>query len=124
MENNKWLSWFEIPAADFKRALKFYSAIFQVEITPSVDTENFKMAMFPRRDSGNGGICWGGPYKPSSEGTLVYFDANPDLDAVLSRVEEAGGKILQPKKQISEDYGYMGLFTDSEGNRVALHSQN
>lgn len=124
MDNNKWLSWFEIPAADFQRALVFYSAIFQVEITPVVDTENFKMAMFPRRESGNGGICWGKPYKPNIEGPLVYFDANPRLDTVLARVEGAGGKILQPKKLISEDYGYMALFMDSEGNRVALHSQS
>ncbi|MCW8980376.1 MAG: VOC family protein, partial [Altibacter sp.] len=35
----------------------------------------------------------------------------------------AGGKIYQKKTQISEEHGYMGAFIDSEGNRVALHSQ-
>lgn len=34
-----------------------------------------------------------------------------------------GGKILQGKKQISEEYGFMAVITDSEGNRVALHSR-
>jgi predicted enzyme related to lactoylglutathione lyase len=41
----------------------------------------------------------------------------------LARVEDAGGKILVPKKQISEDVGYMAVFIDTEGNRVALHSR-
>jgi len=31
-------------------------------------------------------------------------------------------KILVPKTQISEDYGYMAMFIDTEGNRIALHS--
>jgi hypothetical protein len=37
-------------------------------------------------------------------------------------VEAAGGKVLVPKTQISEDYGYMAMFLDTEGNRIALHS--
>jgi hypothetical protein len=28
------------------------------------------------------------------------------------------------KKLIAEDVGYMALFEDSEGNRVAMHSRN
>ena len=63
-------------------------------------------------------------YKPSTDGVLVYFTAHSgDLANELSRVENAGGKVLQGKKQISEEYGYMALITDSEGNRVALHSR-
>jgi len=27
------------------------------------------------------------------------------------------------KKLISDDVGYMGLFIDSEGNRIAVHSR-
>jgi len=41
----------------------------------------------------------------------------------LDRIEKAGGKIIQPKTQISPEYGYMGVFLDTEGNRIALHSQ-
>ena len=29
---------------------------------------------------------------------------------------------MMPKKLIAEGYGYMALFEDSEGNRVAMHS--
>ena len=38
-------------------------------------------------------------------------------------VEKAGGNILQGKTLIAEDYGYMAIILDSEGNRIALHSR-
>jgi predicted enzyme related to lactoylglutathione lyase len=63
-------------------------------------------------------------YKPSDNGTLVYMNANPDLQNVQNRIENAGGKILMQKKQISGEHGYMCLFIDTEGNRLALHSSN
>jgi predicted enzyme related to lactoylglutathione lyase len=52
----------------------------------------------------------------------VYFSCD-DVQEKLDRVEAAGGGIIQPKTQITEDIGYMGLFRDSEGNRIALHSR-
>jgi predicted enzyme related to lactoylglutathione lyase len=45
------------------------------------------------------------------------------LKNVLDKVEAAGEKVLMPKKQISEDIGYMGMFLDTEGNRIAIHSK-
>jgi len=50
---------------------------------------------------------------------LIYF-ATKDIPKVLSAVTKAGGKVLQEKKQIRSN-AYMGLFLDSEGNRIALH---
>jgi predicted enzyme related to lactoylglutathione lyase len=62
-------------------------------------------------------------YKPSAtDGPLIYLNANPDVQYVLDKIEAAGGKILVSKTQISEDYGYMAMFVDTEGNRIALHS--
>ena len=53
---------------------------------------------------------------------MVYLNANPDVQLVLDKVEAAGGKILVPKTEISPEIGFMGVFIDTEGNRVALHS--
>lgn len=50
------------------------------------------------------------------------MDANPDLDIILNRIENAGRKIIKPKKAISKDHEFMATFLDSEGNRMALHS--
>ncbi len=63
-----------------------------------------------------------GNYKPSTDGVLVYF-SSIDVNKELAGIEKAGGTILQGKTQISENHGYMAVFLDSEGNRVALHSQ-
>jgi len=119
------ISWFEIPAADINRAQKFYETIFDISMIP-LDLPNIKMRMFPLEDMmGVGGsLCdSNGFHKPSStEGPLVYLNANPDVQIVLDRIEAAGGKIMVPKTQISPEYGYMAVFIDTEGNRVALHS--
>jgi predicted enzyme related to lactoylglutathione lyase len=54
----------------------------------------------------------------------VYFTAfSGDLSEELSRVEGAGGKVLRDKTLITEEIGYMGIFCDTEGNRIAIHSR-
>ncbi len=119
MEKN-WTSWFEIPVVNLSRAKAFYEAIFGFEM-PVTNFGVLQMAFFPQAKVG-AALCAGPWYKPSTEGVLVYLNANPDLASVLDKVETAGGKILQAKKQISPDHGYMALIMDSEGNRMALHS--
>jgi predicted enzyme related to lactoylglutathione lyase len=119
------ISWFEIPATDIQRAQAFYEEIFGIQLTP-LDLPNIRMRLFPLEDPmGVGGsLCEsGGFHKPSAtDGPLIYLNANPDLQLVLDKIEKAGGKILVPKTQVSPEYGYMGVFLDTEGNRIALHS--
>ena len=119
-------AWFEIPAADLERAKSFYQSIFGMQMIDMDLGETLKMSLFPVGEQGVGGaLCEHADfYKPGYEGALVYFDANPNLQTILDRVEPSGGKILQQKTQIAEEYGYMAIFEDSEGNRVALHSTN
>ena len=63
-------------------------------------------------------------YKPSKEGVLIYFNCHSgDLNNELAKAEPAGGKVLMPKKLITEDVGYMALCIDTEGKRIALHSR-
>ena len=120
------ISWFEIPATDLSRAQNFYETIFGITLS-ALDLPNIKMRMFPLDDMMNqvGGaiVDSGGFHKPSAtDGPLIYLNGNPDVQNVLDKIEAVGGKILVPKTEISPDYGYMAVFIDSEGNRVALHS--
>ena len=119
------ISWFEIPATDLDRAQKFYETIFSLQMIP-MDFPNLKMRMFPLEDMmGVGGaLCdSGGFHKPSAtDGPLIYLNGNPDLQNVLDKVAAAGGTVIVPKTEISPDYGYMGVFIDTEGNRIGLHS--
>lgn len=119
------ISWFEIPTMDLGRAQKFYESIFDIKMT-SLDLAQIKMRMFPLQNpTGVGGalVFNDQVYKSSAtDGPLVYLNANPDVQLILSKVEAAGGKILVPKTMISPEYGHMAMFLDTEGNRIALHS--
>lgn len=119
------VGWFEIPVNDMDRAKAFYETVFQVEIKV-VDFGGLLMGWFPDRgevQGAQGTLIKQESYIPSQEGTLVYFISD-DVQNELDRIEAAGGKIYQPKTQISPEHGYMGVFIDSEGNRIALHSRN
>lgn len=123
---NNAISWFEIPTTDLGRAQQFYETIFGISMVP-MDTPQIRMRMFPLENmmTGVGGalVHTDGFHIPSSsDGPLIYLNANPDVQLVLDRIEAAGGKIVVPKTQISPEYGYMAVFIDTEGNRVALHS--
>ncbi len=119
------INWFEVPASDIDRAVKFYCTIFGYESMQKMNFGGFEMAFFPAEQGSLGGaLCKGSSYKPAQEGVTIYFNANPDLSAALSKVETAGGQIILPKRIITEEYGYMAVIIDTEGNKVALHSQN
>ncbi|MFD1163510.1 MULTISPECIES: VOC family protein [Hwangdonia] len=118
------VGWFEIPVSDMDRAKAFYEAVFKVDI----EVHNFGgmlMGWFPfveGKEGAAGTLIKQETYIPSQEGTLVYFMCD-DVKNELDRVEGAGGKIYQPKTEISPEHGFMGAFIDTEGNRVALHSK-
>jgi len=71
----------------------------------------------------SGAICFGEGYIPSGAGSLLYLNANPDVNLVLDRATTAGGRIIVPKTLIGEDTGYYAFIVDTEGNRIALHSE-
>ena len=82
-----------------------------------------KMAFFPSDGTNvSGAIVQGEDYSPSPEGVLAYLNGGKNLETTLSKVENAGGKIIVPKTQISPEMGYFALFIDTEGNKMALHS--
>ncbi len=124
MKQNPFV-WVEIPVNDMERAVAFYEKVLSIKIQP-IEFGGLKMGWFPNEGEAYGAtgtLIEQESYIPSHEGTLVYFSSD-DVQVELDRIEDAGGKILQPKTQISEEHGYMGLFQDSEGNRVALHSKD
>jgi len=120
------ISWFEIPVENFDRAKTFYETVLEIEIMvmPSMPDKTMKYGMFPFDMEGGGvggGLSEMEGFVPSVNGSLVYLNGGDDLNHPLSKVEEAGGKILLPKTSIGEN-GFMAYFMDSEGNKVAFHS--
>ena len=128
MELSNALNWFEIPVSDFERGKKFYETIFDYQM-PENMMGNVRMGFFLydfQNGKIGGAICKSEMHKPSPEGSLIYLNCQPDLQVVLTKVEAAGGNIINQKTKISEsqNLGFWALIVDSEGNRVALHSMS
>ena len=126
MENANALNWFEIPAADINRAKTFYENIFGINMDVQ-DMMGMQMAFFPYEPASgkvSGALVQSDMHKPSQDGAIVYLNANNGMDSILEKIGEHGGQVAMPKTHISPEIGYMAFFIDSEGNKVALHSQN
>ena len=116
------VNWFEIPATDFERAVTFYEKIFATKLRRD-EMKDMELGIFPYEAPGpSGAVCKMPQLQPGSNGTLIYLDAGADVAPVLARVKANGGRVVLDKTLVSDDIGYIGVFIDSEGNRVGVHA--
>ena len=122
-KNSNSLNWFEIPATDLNRAKSFYEAIFATTFEPISEMMGMRMATFPAHESKvSGALVQSDMHVPSADGSLVYLNANPSIQAVADRVVANGGTLLMPPMEVSPEIGFMAMIMDTEGNKVALHA--
>jgi uncharacterized protein len=116
------ITWFEIPATDFERAVAFYTALFGRPIKTEL-FDGIPNGILPYEPPGVGGAIIGDPrHAPSEGGALVYLNTRGELAAFLERVAPAGGAVLLPATSIGP-MGTIAVIRDSEGNRVGLHQE-
>jgi predicted enzyme related to lactoylglutathione lyase len=113
--------WCDIPVLDLERAIRFYSAVLGSEVKKE-QLPGMTIGILPHND-GEVGACLinSTDDKPSDHGQMIYLNANGRLDEAIAAVVSHGGKVLKPKHAIGT-YGSRAVILDSEGNRVALHS--
>ena len=126
MEHNI-LGWFEIPVRDMERAIGFYEGVFGFEMERH-KMQELDMAWFPWKESAMGApgsLVYNEKfYQPQENGVLIYLTTpSGDLNTDIEKIIQSGGKVIVPRTRISEEHGYMCVFLDSEGNRIALHSR-
>lgn len=124
------INWIEIPVSSMERAKEFYERVLPAKIEIDDQLAPGTKMGFIQTDCMNtsdvgGALVEGEGYTPGQNNTLVYFNANESggCNAFLKRVEEAGGTVVSPAFQITEEIGYCGFFNDVDGNRMAVHSQ-
>ena len=119
------IDWFEIPVRNLDRAQRFYETLLATTLRREAAGPQKTLAVFGYGDNQVGGrlMAGEGTPDPSPEGTLIYLNAEPSLDAVLARVDAAGGRITTPKVQLPDGMGCFAHIAATEGTRVGLHSQ-
>lgn len=116
------ISWFEIPVIGFHRAKKFYEFVLGITIAEQ-EMNGMLMGFLGDSSQGvTGAIVKHEWYTPAEHGVLIYLNGGDDLGPMLARAEAAGASVVIPKTKVSDDIGYMAVFKDTEGNRIALHS--
>ncbi len=111
--------WFDMPARDLDRARNFYAAVLGIPIT-----EEFPgVAVIAHgQDDVSGCLFTSDDVSPSDQGALLYFNVSGRLEEAVGEAEKHGGKVKEAPHSIGE-HGFRAIIIDSEGNRIALHSE-
>lgn len=116
------INWFDIPATNFERAVKFYETVLGISLIRD-NMLGAQLGIFPAKPGeATGAVLARAGVTPGTAGSTIYLKAGNDLSDALGRVENAGGKILQAKTFIKEGWGYFAIILDTEGNSVGLQS--
>src|SRR3954465_3097118 len=118
-QNNRAV-WFDIPVADLDRAVNFYRAVLGIRVDKQT-IGDFSLGVF-EHEGGNGGCLVLNQKEIAAGGVLVYLNVNGRICDAVSKVVPSGGSIIQDTQSIGP-HGFRAVVLDSEGNRIALHSE-
>jgi hypothetical protein len=114
---------FEIPFDDGDRARAFYRDAFEWTIMEMPEMSYTMVGTGPSGDQGptEPGYIGGGMMAREGfyQGPMITIDVD-DIDAALARIEQLGGKTVQPRQDMGE-MGSAAYFTDPEGNLMGLY---
>jgi len=112
--------WFDIPVADLERAASFYRGVLAIQMHRE-QSQGRGFYVFGHA-GGNGGSLVVNPSAIGAGGVLVYLNVDGRIRDAVSQAEQRGGTLIEPVHPIGP-HGFRAVILDSEGNRVALHSQ-
>jgi predicted enzyme related to lactoylglutathione lyase len=118
-QNNRAV-WFDIPVADLDRATAFYRAVLGVAVSKETFGQE-SMSVIEHKD-GNGGCLVVNKAEIAAGGVLIYLNVNGRIRDAVGKVVPNGGSVVADTHSIGP-HGFRAVVLDSEGNRIALHSQ-
>lgn len=114
--------WYDIPALDLDRAIRFYSAVLAAPVHKELVGE-VPTGWLPTEDGQvMGCLCVVPGFKPSADGVMIYLNVNGRLPAAVAAVRANGGTVQSDIHSLGP-HGFRAEVLDSEGNCIALHSQ-
>jgi hypothetical protein len=112
--------WFDIPVADLDRAAAFYAAVLGIQVHKQ-EQQDFTFCVLEHEEGNGGCLVKNESQITSTGGILVYMNVDGRIRDAFALVERHGGRVLEPIHAIGP-HGFRAIVTDSEGNRIALHS--
>jgi predicted enzyme related to lactoylglutathione lyase len=110
--------WSEIPVTSMDRAMAFYNAVCDADLTLDHTGPN-PVAMFKTDDEN--AVC-GHLYegKPAGDGSgpTVHLAAPGTLEEIIARIWDAGGKVISPP--IAIPAGRFAYALDPDGNSIGF----
>ena len=91
-----------------------------IEVTQE-SAGNFKFAVLEHGPQGNGGCLVPKANEVSATGILVYMNVDGRIRDAIKQAEKHGGRVVEKITGIGP-HGFRAVILDSEGNRIALHS--
>ncbi len=113
--------WFDIPVLSLDRASEFYAAVLDIKVHKD-KYGDVEFSILDHKD-GNGGCLVVRPEEIGSDkGILIYMNVNGRIKDAVKQVHKFLGKVLEDIHSIGP-HGFRAIVLDSEGNRIALHSE-
>ena len=113
--------WFDIPVRDLDRAAAFYAAVLAIKVD-KVSAGSMTFCVL-EHEQGNGGcLVQADANAAPGAGVLLYLNAEGRIRDAVGRVGALGGEVLEDTHPIGP-HGFRAIVRDSEGNRIALHSE-
>lgn len=106
----------EIAVTDMAAAREFYGKLFGWTFPMAGD----EYSIFKTPDGQGGGMEL--REKAPPDGAVTLYIVVDDIPASLAAIVKAGGKVEKAKTEIGGGYGFMALFRDPCGNRMAIWS--
>lgn len=115
MSQRQSFHYVELPADSLDRARRFYEAAFGWDFE-SPPAEHLRRGVIYFDARPEVGLSNGTEAAPTAG--IRPAIAVDSIDQALARVEQAGGRSIEPSRDVGD--GYTGVFEDSEGNHIAL----
>jgi predicted enzyme related to lactoylglutathione lyase len=112
-------SWFELQTRDYDKSVAFYRDVFGWDAHTMSDSPEFRYTTLGEGEHALAGIMDATQFVPEGEPAAwsLYFEVE-NADAALKRIEELGGKVVQPAEDTP--YGRLAAAADPTGTRFKL----
>lgn len=118
------LVWADIPVKDMARAKAFYAKLLGTDVQEIPGMS--EVALLTPMGSGDpsdasADLALKSITEPSTtHGSVIYLSSGGDIDGMLQRAVDAGGRVHREKQDMGQFGGWLAYIVDTEGNLIGI----